>query len=106
MRNIEGFEPSADIDYSVLSDEASADLLKEIDRFPAIVAEAAERYEPSVVARYAVDLAQAFNRFYTENRIAVDDEVVKKARCTITYIVRRMLKDSLDLLGLGVVESM
>ena len=106
LRNIEGFEPSADIDYSVLSDEASADLLKEIDRFPSIVTEAAERYEPSVVARYAVDLAQAFNRFYTENRIAVDDEVVKKARCTITYIVRRMLKDSLDLLGIGVVERM
>ncbi|MCR5633186.1 MAG: arginine--tRNA ligase [Eubacterium sp.] len=106
LRNIEGFEPSTDIDYSVLSDEASADLLKEIDRFPSIVTEAAERYEPSVVARYAVDLAQAFNRFYTENRIAVDDEVVKKARCTITYIVRRMLKDSLDLLGIGVVERM
>lgn len=106
LRNIEEFEPSADIDYSVLSDEASADLLKEIDRFPSIVTEAAERYEPSVVARYAVDLAQAFNRFYTENRIAVDDEVVKKARCTITYIVRRMLKDSLDLLGIGVVERM
>ena len=106
LRNIDEFEPSTDIDYSVLSDEASADLLKEIDRFPAIVSEAAERYEPSVVARYAVDLAQAFNRFYTENRIAVDDEVVKKARCTITYIVRRMLKDSLDLLGIGVVERM
>ena len=68
--------------------------------------DAADRYEPSVVARYAVDVAQAFNRFYTENRIAVDEKDVRDARCTLTYITRRILKDSLDLLGIGVVEKM
>ena len=54
--------------------------LKKSVRFPSIVKKKckAERYEPSVVARYAVDLAQAFNRFYTENRIMVDDEICKK----------------------------
>ncbi len=106
LRNIEGFKPSTDIDYSVLSDASSVDLLKEIDRFPNVILEAADRYEPSVVARYAVDLAQAFNRFYTENRIAVDDENIRNTRCTVTYITRRILKDSLDLLGIGCVERM
>ena len=106
LRNFEGFTPSTDIDYNVLTDDTSSDLLKEISDFPHIVKEAAERYEPSVVARYAVDLAQAFNRFYTENRIMVDDENVRNARLTITAITRRILKDSLDLLGIGVVEKM
>ena len=106
LRNVSGFDISGSIDYSLLSDDASAELLKEINRFEAVVKEAADRYEPSVVARYAVDLAQAFNRFYTENRIAVDEKDVRDARCTLTYITRRILRDSLDLLGIGCVEQM
>ena len=106
LRNIDDFTPDGNIDFSILSDETSTELLKEINRFPQAVVDAADRYEPSVVARYAVDLAQAFNRFYTENRIAVDEKNVRDARCTLTYITRRILKDSLDLLGIGVVEKM
>ena len=109
LRNIENYEKALDvntIDYSVLTDPASVDLLKEISKFGAIIADAAEKFEPSVVARYAVDLAQAFNRFYTDNRIAVDEENVRNARCAVTYITRRILKDSLDLLGIGCVERM
>ncbi|MBP3234163.1 MAG: arginine--tRNA ligase [Eubacterium sp.] len=106
LRNVSDFDINSDIDYSVLTDAASVDLLKEIDRFPSIIKDASDRYEPSVVARYAVDLAQAFNRFYTDNRIAVDEKNIRDTRCTVTYITRRILKDSLDLLGIGCVERM
>ena len=106
LRNVEDFDVNSDIDYSILTDPSSVDLLKEIDKFPQIIKEAADRYEPSVVARYAVDVAQAFNRFYTENRIAVDDKNIRDSRCALTYITRRILKDSLDLLGIGCVERM
>ncbi|MBR6402914.1 MAG: arginine--tRNA ligase [Eubacterium sp.] len=109
LRNIPDYENainSSDLDYSVLTDAASVDLLKEISRFGAVITDASEKFEPSVVARYAVDLAQAFNRFYTDNRIAVDEENVRNARCAVTYITRRVLKDSLDLLGIGCVERM
>lgn len=109
LRNIENYEAALDVeknDYSVLTDPASVDLLKEISRFGAVIKDAAEKYEPSIVARYAVDLAQAFNRFYTDNRIAVEDETVRNARVVVTYITRRILKDSLDLLGIGCVERM
>ena len=109
LRNIENYEVALDVeknDYSVLTDPASVDLLKEISRFSAVIKDAAEKYEPSIVARYAVDLAQAFNRFYTDNRIAVEDQTVRNARVAVTYITRRILKDSLDLLGIGCVEKM
>ena len=109
LRNIENYEVALDVeknDYSVLTDPASVDLLKEISRFGAVIKDAAEKYEPSIVARYAVDLAQAFNRFYTDNRIAVEDVTVRNARVAVTYITRRILKDSLDLLGIGCVERM
>ena len=106
LRNVNDFDISNSIDYSLITDSSSVELLKEIDRFPSVVKEAAERYEPSVVARYAVDLAQAFNRFYTDNRIAVDEKDIRDARCSLTFITRRILKDSLDLLGIGCVEKM
>ena len=48
----------------------------------------------------------AFNRFYTDNRIAVDEKDIRDARCSLTFITRRILKDSLDLLGIGCVEKM
>ena len=106
LRNVDNFILTSDIDYSVLSDESSVELLKEINRFEDVIKEASERYEPSVIARYAVDLAQSFNRFYTENRIVVPEENVKQARCVVTSITRKILKDSLDLLGIGCVEKM
>ena len=106
LRNVSDFTIDTEIDYSVLTDSASVELIKEIDRFPIIIKDASERYEPSVVARYSVDLAQAFNKFYTENRIAVDEKNVRDARCMLTAITRRILKDSLDLLGIGCVERM
>lgn len=110
INNIKDFDINninlADIDYSVLTDASSVDLLKEISKYPEIVSEAADRYEPSVVARYAVDLAQAFNRFYTDNKIAVEESNVRIARCLITYITRNIIKDSLSLLGIGCVERM
>ena len=96
----------ANIDYSVLTDEASVDLLKEIIRFPEVVKDASEKYEPSIVARFAVDVAQAFNKFYTVNRINIDDEAVKNARLALVKITRKTLRDALDLLGIGVVEQM
>ena len=86
--------------------EGIVDLLKEIIRFPEVVKDASEKYEPSIVARFAVDVAQAFNKFYTVNRINIDDEAVKNARLTLVKITRKTLKDALALLGIGVVEQM
>ena len=52
-----------EIDSSLLTDEASVSLLKELIRFPEVVETAAERLEPSVVARFVMSVAQAFNHF-------------------------------------------
>ncbi len=97
---------TSSIDYSILSDDASIDLLKEINRFPDVVKDASEKYEPSIVARFSVDVAQAFNKFYTVNRINVEDENVKNSRLALVKITRKTLRDALDLLGIGVVEQM
>ena len=94
------------IDYTLLTDEASIGLLKEIERYPQVIKDAAERYEPSVIARCSIDLAHAFNKFYHECQINVEDEATKYTRTNVVKIARYIIKDALSLLGIQCPEQM
>ena len=106
VRLAENFDPAKPVDYSTISEPDAMNLLKEINRFPKVVSDAAEKYEPSVVARFAVDVAQAFNKFYNSTRINVPEENVKNARVMLTYLTKKTLHDALDLLGINAPEAM
>lgn len=106
LRKVDDFIVGNEIDYSLLTDQESMDLLKEISRFPKIVKDAADKYEPSVVARFSVDVAQAFNKFYNANRINVEDTNVRNARVTLVYLTKKTIKDALLLLGIECPEQM
>ena len=93
-------------DYNVLTDEASMALLKEISRYPEVIKDASEKYEPFIIARYAIALAQAFNKFYHDCQINVEDENVKYTRANVVKITKAILKDALDLLGIACPEQM
>lgn len=99
-------EIPATYDYDVLTDEASMALLKEISRYPEVVKDASEKYEPFVIARYAVTLAQAFNKFYHDCQINVENENVKYTRANVVNMTKTILKDALDLLGIACPEQM
>lgn len=99
-------EVTGNIDYNVLTDEASIALLKELNRFPQVIADAAEKFEPFMIARFSVAVAQAFNKFYHDCQINVDDEKVKMARLKLVIVTKRIIKDSLELLGIGSPEQM
>lgn len=77
-----------------------------LGKFGDIVRSAAEKYEPSFVTRYALDLATAFNKFYMNCKIAVDDENVRNFRLKITKAVKITLTNALTLLGIETVEQM
>ena len=94
------------MDYNLLIDEPSVTLLKEIERFPSVVKDAAEKYEPSVIARYAVAVAQSFNKFYHDCQINVEDENLKYTRANLVIIAKEIIKESLDLLGMQCPEQM
>ncbi|MBR4513951.1 MAG: arginine--tRNA ligase [Lachnospiraceae bacterium] len=106
LRKQEDFAAGADIDYAALSEPETIDLIKEISRFPQVVKDAAERFEPSVVARYSVALAQSFNKFYNTVRVSVEEENLRKARLTLVYITKKIIHDSMDLLGIECPEQM
>ncbi len=81
-------------------------VIAELGKFKDVVKASAEKYEPSFITRYAVDLSTAFNKFYMECKIAVEDEKVKSFRLAITKAVKTTLTNALTLLGIETVEEM
>ena len=91
---------------SYISGDSAYELAKLLYTFPAIVLDAAERYEPSVVTRHIVSVAQYFNRFYHNEHILVEDEKEKMAKLALTYAAKQTIKNGLKLLGMEVPERM
>ena len=83
-----------------------AEVVKAISAFPQAVKDAAEKYEPSIVARFAVDLAQKFNKFYFDCKILTAEGDKKDFRLALTAAALTALKNALALLGIGVPEKM
>lgn len=106
LKKAEYVKGTAAIDYSVLTDDASVDVCKMLANYSAKIKEAASRYEPSVIARYLVDLSQAFNKFYHDNVILTDDENVRNARLAVVDAVRLVIKSGLEILGIKSPERM
>ena len=94
------------IDCRFLTDDTTYNLLNVLSEYEDAVMIAAERYEPSVVARYAVSLAAAFNKFYHECPILHAAENERTARLQLVDCVQQVLKDACNLLGLQCPEEM
>ena len=89
-----------------LSDEYSMAILKLIYNFEDILIQVTDKNEPSMLARYLIELAKAYSSFYNENKIIVDDKDVQDARIYLTYAVSQVLKQGANLLGIEMPEKM
>jgi arginyl-tRNA synthetase len=89
-----------------LSDEYSMAILKLIYNFEDILIQVTDKNEPSILARYLIELAKAYSSFYNENKIIVDDKDVQDARVYLTYAVSQVLKQGANLLGIEMPEKM
>ncbi|MCD5001071.1 arginine--tRNA ligase [Enterococcus saccharolyticus] len=99
-----GFTPDESASYA-LGDEASWEVIKLIQRYPETIQQAADKYEPSVIAKHSIKLAQAFNKYYANTKVLADDEQ-KDARLALVYAVTVLLKEDLRLLGLHAPNKM
>ncbi|MCI1919087.1 MAG: arginine--tRNA ligase [Enterococcaceae bacterium] len=88
-----------------LSDENSWEVVKLLGEFPDAVTRAAKLYEPSVIAKHALHLAQAFNKYYANVKI-IDDDAEMPARLALVQAVTIVLKEDLRLLGLEAPDEM
>jgi len=96
----EGFDPS------YLTGESSHALTSLLYRFPDVVLEAGEKYEPSIVTRHLVDIAQAFNKFYHDEHILVDNEDEKVAKVAMVIAAQTAIRNGLDMLCMKAPEKM
>lgn len=90
----------------LLVDDVTLEVVKKIQQFPQIIKDSQRKNEPSIITRHIIDLAQAFNRFYHDHSILVEDENLKKARLAIVFATKEVLSIGLYLLGIKAPEKM
>lgn len=86
--------------------DSEYELVKALAQFPDTICAAAKNYEPSLIARYCVDTAQKFNKFYIDCKILQAEENVRAFRLALTKATLTALSNALNLLGIGVPEKM
>lgn len=102
-----GYVPKfEDIQISVLSDEASFEVAKTISNFEEILKQVVDKNEPSILARYLIDLSQSFSSFYNANKIIGEDKEKQDARLYLSYVVGNILKTGAGLLGIEMPNRM
>lgn len=95
-----------DVDGTALQDEASIKVLKLLYNFGDVVLQSAEKNEPSIVARYLIDLSQSFSNFYTVNKVITEDQKTQDARLYLTYACGLVIKTGMELLGIKMPDKM
>ena len=102
-----GYIPEiSEVDFTKLTDIQSLRVVKLIYSFEDILKQSAEKYEPYIIARYLIKLAQAFSSFYNENKIIVEEKDVQNARIYLTYATGLVLKIGAEILGIQMPEKM
>ena len=105
LRRAEGI--SKEVDYSKLASKEEFELVKTLDNFKNQILLALDKLEPSIVTRYTIEVAKAFNKFYNAHSILnLEDEVLKATRLKLVEASAQVIKNGLDLLGIDVVEKM
>jgi arginyl-tRNA synthetase len=106
FRRTEDKQPGDAVDLSVLTQPEEIDLIKMLDRFPAIVETAGLSFAPHLLADYALQLARAFHAYYDRHRVLGDDPRLTAARLALLHGLRIVLRRCLGILGMDAPEEM
>lgn len=108
MAHEKGYQVPAfgDTDVGRLNLAEEVALIKEISRFPEVVAGAAQTLEPHRLTFYLNDLAGIFHNYYNKHRVVSPDDDLTKARLLLMKSVRTVIRSALGLLGVAAPEQM
>ena len=102
-----GYIPNIDdVDFNVLTDNESINIIKLLNNYTEVVMDAANKNEPSIVARYLINLSQSFSNFYSLNKIIGEEDKIEKSRLYLTYSVGIVLKSGAELLSMEMPDRM
>jgi len=106
LNNINRLPSVQEIDTKQLENKEAIKVIKLIYNFQDTIIEAADKNEPSILARYLIELSKAFSSFYNEYKIMSEIEQEKNARIYLTYITGLILKNGMNLLGIEMPDKM
>lgn len=102
-----GYIPKANqVKIENLQDEYSQNIIKLIYSFEDVLKQVTDKNEPSILARYLIDLSKAYSSFYNENKIICDDKKVQDSRVFLSFATGKVLKLGAGLLGIEMPEKM
>ncbi len=102
-----GYVPNLEnINCGKLQEKEAIETLKLLYNFNETIQVAAEKNEPSIIARYLINVAQSFSTFYNEHKIITEDKAIQDARLALTYAVGTVLETGVKLLGMEMPEKM
>lgn len=106
LNNIEEIPSVEKIEIEELNNKEAIKVIKLIYNFQDTVIQSADKNEPSILARYLIDLSKAYSSFYNEYKIMSDNETERNARIYLTYITGITLKIGMGLLGIEMPDKM
>lgn len=102
-----GYIPNVkQLHFDKLLEKEEVDIIKLIYSFGDVIKDSADKNEPSIIARYLIDLAQSYSSYYNSYKIIVEEKQVKDVRIYLTYAVGIVLKTGAELLGIQMPERM
>lgn len=93
-------------DYSAIDDDESAYIITLLEKFTDVLRDVVSKNEPCILARYLVDLAQSYNKFYLVDKIAGEPVPVMTARAMLTEATHIVIEEGLRLLGIAAPKRM
>ncbi|MEK7658391.1 MAG: arginine--tRNA ligase [Patescibacteria group bacterium] len=100
-------KPSGQIsNLKLLNEPSELGLIRELIKLPEIIEEIAKDYQVQRLPQYAMDLTDAFHRFYENCKVLSEVEGLRDARLSLVMATKIVLKNTLDLMGISAPEKM
>ncbi|MEG2310783.1 MAG: arginine--tRNA ligase [Clostridia bacterium] len=94
------------VKLELLKDDLELNVIKLLDSYYDIILRAANSYEPAILARYLIDVATSFSKFYNNCQVITDDIELQNARCVLVLAVSFIIKKGLLILGIKCPDKM
>ncbi len=95
-----------DIDYSLLTEEASVLLIRELSSFDEVLESALEKFEPAILSRYLMSIAKLFNKFYQQVSVITEDKEATKAKLALVKATSQVLENGMKLINMEAPKKM
>ena len=90
----------------LLKEQSELELIKQLIKFPEIIADTSKDYQLQRLPTYALELAESFHKFYEKCQVITEDKKLMEARLSLISAAKIVLKNTLDLMGIGAPVKM